>query len=600
MIYFHSNFEFFSIIGRVLLQFIRVDFEVTVLNMFSDQVTASNEEPASLETICFEPSCCPLCKDEMKEGEDCLIINECTHAFHRHCIENRLLTTSECPVCHRSCQLNELRKYVIIPKNVPPCKPNSTKYKGRGAMAKHYQTRSTSRNLIPLSENAVITENILLTPNRNAALNSPAKSKNDTSNANSNTIDYNAIGQFIDEKLNKFFETINLLPQTSQNNANHVRSSVDPNHTAYSSNNKLRAQPPTANPSSQAFFLSPSGVSEHIPKVRQPRSQPNRQLDNSNNIPPSQPQPVNPTSPSFNLSLPSLFNSNSSRNLSTDKITSIIQNWNLKFDGSSTGLNVEEFLYRVRSLTKDNFNSDFSVVCSNLNIMLTGKAQNWFWRYHKQVQAIVWDDFCDALRSQFREFKSYFEIREEVRNRKQKQNETFDAFFDSISEIMDRLPSPMSENDLMGVLARNLRPEIRQDLLYVPIRSLSHLRKLVQMRENFLTEEHVRRNLTMRNANANTMPRRYISEVDIPEDDHIPAPSETELFIEAIDKPDHDKCWNCGENGHHWQDCLHDRLIFCYGCGAKNVFKPKCVKCTARTQNPSKNLRGPGPQRDQA
>lgn len=38
-------------------------------------------------------------------------------------------------------------------------------------------------------------------------------------------------------------------------------------------------------------------------------------------------------------------------NIPCDKITSIIQNWNLRFDGSSTGLNVDEFLYRVRSLT---------------------------------------------------------------------------------------------------------------------------------------------------------------------------------------------------------------------------------------------------------
>lgn len=121
-----------------------------------------------------------------------------------------------------------------------------------------------------------------------------------------------------------------------------------------------------------------------------------------------------------------------------DKITSVIQNWNLKFDGSSTGLHVEEFLYRIRSLTKENFNGDFSLICKNLHILLIGKAREWYWRYHKQVHTIQWEEFCDAIRSQYKEYKSSFDIREEVRNRKQKAGENFDSFFESILSIMDR------------------------------------------------------------------------------------------------------------------------------------------------------------------
>ena len=65
-------------------------------------------------------------------------------------------------------------------------------------------------------------------------------------------------------------------------------------------------------------------------------------------------------------------------------------------------------------------------------------------------------------------------------------------------------------------MIRNLRPEIRQELLYVPIHSISHLRKLVQMREEFLNDEHVRKNLAYR---PNSLaPRRHIAEVEFVED----------------------------------------------------------------------------------
>ncbi|KAI8118765.1 hypothetical protein CVS40_9672 [Lucilia cuprina] len=60
--------------------------------------------------------------------------------------------------------------------------------------------------------------------------------------------------------------------------------------------------------------------------------------------------------------IPSPSHFNDTYNIRSDKVTSVIQNWNLKSDGSANGLNVEEFLYRIRSLTADNFNNDFSMI----------------------------------------------------------------------------------------------------------------------------------------------------------------------------------------------------------------------------------------------
>ena len=172
-------------------------------------------------------------------------------------------------------------------------------------------------------------------------------------------------------------------------------------------------------------------------------------------------------------------------------------------------------MYRLKSLTNDNFNGDFSIICKNLQILLAGKARDWFWRYHKQEKGVIdWNEFCQFIRSQYRDFRSTFDIREETRNRKQKPGETFDLFYEAVSSIMDRLPSALSEMELIEIITRNLRPDIRKELLYVPINSISHLRKLVQMRETFYDAEDVKRNFNIRNINPHTV-RRHVAEIDL-------------------------------------------------------------------------------------
>ncbi|XP_037827126.1 uncharacterized protein LOC119615120, partial [Lucilia sericata] len=455
--------------------------------------------PLPLAPLTIEPSVCHVCNETMAEGQDCLIINQCSHTYHRQCIESHLANSSECPVCKRSFQLCELRKLNIVNKLLPLAKGN-TKGKGRGAVSKPYNLRSASCNLFAESDNhnleTLVTPdrhvsnipdtNLMNTPTRQQSHHSPQRNTNDTN------VDYNKINQMIENNITRLLTNLNIIPSanTANNNGCNPNRSVRPNNNNY-----------TENVNNTQFLNSPNIFS------------------NSN---------------SYNTSM------------HPDKITSVIQNWNLKFDGSATGLNVDEFLYRIRSLTRDNFNGDFSVVCKNLHVLLTGKARDWYWRYHKQVPAIDWSDFCDAIKCQYKEFKSSFDIREEIRNRKQKPAENFDTFYEAVSSIMDRLPSPMSEPELIEILARNLRPDIRQDLLYVPIHSISHLRKLVQMREHFLSDEYVRKSFVGRNPNA-MLPRRYINEIDTNDNEILRDVPENNISVDAMQHPEDIKCWNCDE-----------------------------------------------------
>ncbi|KAI8118623.1 hypothetical protein CVS40_9745 [Lucilia cuprina] len=494
---------------------------------------------------------CSICNERLDGKIECLIIGSCNHIFHRPCIENHLSTDGECPVCRLPCQLADLKQISF------PGKPLKSTLR-RGGSTKQYHTRSFSRNLFnePLTPSVNVGGNTNTATLTNPSRNNQLSTQNPMENASSNTepnlvpnvpqnnpVNYEEINRLIENNVAKLLQNLNLIPSIPLGN---LPQNVMQNRQSLlnSSHGRNTSQTPQTN---------------------------NNPLANSH------------FSPSSNMS-----------NYPNDKITSIIQNWGLKFDGTSTGLTVEEFLYRLKSLTIDNFQGDFNIICKNLHILLTGKAREWFWRYHKQVDVINWNDFNEAIRFQYKDFKSSFDIREEIRNRKQKTGESFDMFYESLSTIMDRLPTPLSEMELIEIITRNLRPEIRHELLYIPIHSIPHLRKLVQMRESFLNDEYVRRNFSARTANQ-FPPRRHIAEIDFAHEQPMPLDVNDKPSIDAVQRDETTpRCWNCDQFGHYYQDCLEERTIFCYGCGAKSTYRPQCSKCIAKKA--SKNYKNNAPK----
>lgn len=239
--------------------------------------------PPSLPSapVCIEPSSCQICHETMNEGEDGLIIEECSHSFHRTCIETHLSTSSECPICKRPCQLNELRKLIIAPKSVPSSRSFNTKSRGHGTALKQYNTRSTTRNLF--TDQQTNWQNLSLgaqgghmqTPERNTSLLSQQQIV-------SNPIDYGEINRVIESNISRILQNFTIIPTVSHN-INHDNLS-------------------------------------HIDNVNRPTNPP--QGNGNTNI--------------SNTFSPNILSNASTSSMPSDKITSIIQSWNLKFDGSST------------------------------------------------------------------------------------------------------------------------------------------------------------------------------------------------------------------------------------------------------------------------
>lgn len=125
--------------------------------------------------------------------------------------------------------------------------------------------------------------------------------------------------------------------------------------------------------------------------------------------------------------------------------------------------------------------------------------------------------------------------------------ESFESFFDEVMILSSRMSNPISEQQLIEMLTRNLLPDIRHELLYVQVKSIAHLRKLIQMRENLLGEVAVRK--FPKSVHNITFSKRNVAALDeeISGEDADPNLSE----IAGVQAPIRVyRCWNCEEEGH--------------------------------------------------
>lgn len=282
-----------------------------------------------------------------------------------------------------------------------------------------------------------------------------------------------------------------------------------------------------------------------------------------------------PPSNGFSVLNASSFNNSVSTDLNyrPDKVLQIMSNWKVKFNGGLNGLSVDNFIYRVEALTSQTLQGNFDLLCGNSSSLFDGKANDWFWRYHRSVSSIRWQDLCRALRYQYQNSRTDVDIMELIRERKQKSNETFDSFYESI--VAKRLRAPLADELLVEIIRRNLLPEIQHEILNLEIKSLQQLRDTCRRRKFFM--ENMRRQHGIAISRPVQMSKR-VSELEV---DEVEMTSEVSLSAKEVSAINL-ICWNCGKVGHRYQDCLENRTVFCYGCGAPNTYKPNCSRCSSK------------------
>lgn len=502
-----------------------------IFNLINMSVAQGNEETLQESSVETHPTC-GACASLIKSKSHFIKTN-CGHTFHKTCLAKCEKIRPYCPICN-----SRLFSDPVTPSTSGACTRSQ-------ARATSIQSVSNQANEDPPSSASTIPTGTNVSENtvnvRPSELQDMISSIVSAQQAQLLASLGNQISRLVQSNIESQFSRLNLNGQTTSNS---TAQAVNPQNSP----RQMHTLPAVEERTFREIF----GISLNT-------SQNNGHLNTSR-------------------SLPATSNQSASSDLSSrpDKVLHIMSNWRIKFTGNSCGLSVENFIYRIESLTMQTLQGDFDLLCRNASSLFEGKAADWFWRYHRSVPLVSWSDLCRALRQQYSDSRSDVDIRELIRDRKQKLGESFDNFHDSVVELTDRLKEPLSNGMLVEILRRNLLPEIQHEILNLKITSIQELRDICRRREFFLQD------LKRKHGSGLSKPipvgkKVYgLDEVVVGDDSE--SLSEENEQISSLSLT----CWNCHQEGHRYQDCLSERTIFCYGCGAVDTYKPSCKRCNPK------------------
>ncbi|XP_065361991.1 uncharacterized protein LOC135955566 [Calliphora vicina] len=475
---------------------------------------------------------CTICNDNLNSDDK--TVTSCNHSFHTPCLARWLETSQTCPICRQSCNSLDLSSQNQIPSRndpstsrnrgaIPRDRPNTRLY------AQQHQRGLGSFDTMQSPVNRRRTTNF-----SNNHLSEQRVQHIITESLNAFRTDFSAV---ITAELQSMFQNLNI--EANRNNIPNSRDHVtNRSNTRNPVNNTSNIQNLVSEPPPEWPEDNPFRANQTFEPTAHRRSGPN---------------------------LLPLISGNITND--THKISNLIYNWHIKYNGSDDSISVDEFIYRINTLTSIHLNGNFNLLCEHVHSLFEGKALKWFWRYHRQADStLVWFDICDALRRQFKDTTTDYDIKDDMRRRKQKINENFDTFLESMMYLSDRLRIPIGETELVEIIIRNLKADLRHELLHLNISDLSTLRKEARKHEKFFED------LVSSSSHRPKYSRPQISEIVR----EIPIESQ-ELLGEEISKGINEineigayisKCWNCDGVGHRYHDCVAPRRIFCYGCGA--------------------------------
>lgn len=310
-----------------------------------------------------------------------------------------------------------------------------------------------------------------------------------------------------------------------------------------------------------------------------------------------------------------------------------MRRWNLKFSAAD-GEDAESFV-RQLLVGKGLFHVRDEDMFQILPVFLKDVALNWFngvrfrWR--------SFEHFIEVFRTRFGDSDLQFEIKQEIKNRTQGENEKVSTYLVKMWTLLDRVDPPYSEAEEISCALRNMLPRLqtsihrseihtREDLDDVAIAVEKRFRVAKHFRPPPTPERSLFPDLAYRESRTRAIPKKkenlHIVEEYSDEDSSDEEVHHLHLSVEKFNirdksskptdrnrdskknstpnknsraNPNSDKvtdselsekpklkennCWNCGIEGHRNFDCKEKRIIFCYGCGKKDFTRPKCPTC---------------------
>lgn len=263
--------------------------------------------------------------------------------------------------------------------------------------------------------------------------------------------------------------------------------------------------------------------------------------------------------------------------------------WNLSFSGGHKGLSVHQFLERVHELRVAR-NVSYAELFHCAIDLFQGPALSWLRSVKHTVTS--WSELEEKLIATFLPPDYEDSLLEEIRARKQKENEPAILFISSIRGLYSQLPSKVPVKEQVRTIRRNLLPSLAQHLVLLEINDYDELERYCQRVaynvSNLTTlkcsrpKREIQLAAIERSSNKVTG-RTYASRQDF----RPTATSRTNI-----------RCWNCNTVGHTFLHCREPRSIFCFKCGAKGTTTLRCRRCSVtntayRTGEPRLALEAP-------
>lgn len=212
---------------------------------------------------------------------------------------------------------------------------------------------------------------------------------------------------------------------------------------------------------------------------------------------------------------------------------------------------------------------------ANFHVLLSGKAENWFWLFTKQNPNARYPELKYALTKEFGSREGDHDIILKISLRKQSYKESYDDFHSSVITMNSRLIDPIPERSLIEIIKRNVNQNLKFMMFNSQPRTLDDLRDMARRAEEVLRDAKVHPLYSS---------ARQVNEIQV-EADEVPENEINDPQVEALQlskrysKPDYSKiqCWNCLAYGHSYIYCNDEaRNVFCYKCGFKGVVTPNC------------------------
>lgn len=264
-----------------------------------------------------------------------------------------------------------------------------------------------------------------------------------------------------------------------------------------------------------------------------------------------------------------------------------IAEWNLTFSGDSKDTSLNDFLSQVSLLARAERVSDDDLLMSAV-YLFKGSAYTWYRAFHPYYGS--WEQLVAGLKSQFLPVDYDFWLLKELEQRRQGENENFGIFFAAMEMLFRNLSYRLGEPQKLAIVMRNMHP------LYVDRLSLENIVSLPQLAEKCKRIEQARyrvgRQVTPQISRRDLLEPafayqgQYVARHRVAEIEQFESDEPDYLHLAHVSSAAQNirLCYNCGEQGHRFNQCNAERKLFCYKCGMQDCVVRTCVRCQSKPQ----------------